>query len=170
MARRAPGRKGSGSFSAAGFTQPLGWEKEEVRTPSDPYVTFSSGVDTIKVRLLGGGGSRYASEEGFLKGYEATTMGRPPDVVRQVKVAGREVPVYRHGYPIMLGDPHILDPHPPRLAAEEFILLPRGRKFFVLSWAHESPAPDPDAVAEKAWEVFLSSFSPGPAPESRGRR
>jgi hypothetical protein len=168
--RRVQTGNESGIFSAARFTQLPGWEKEEVRTPSDPHVTFSLGVDTIKVRLLGGGGSRYASEEGFLKGFEATTMGRPPEVVRQVKVAGRETPVYRHGYPIMLGDPHILDPRPPRLATEEFVILPLGRKFFVLSWAHESPVPDPDAAADKVWAEFLDSFTLKPAAVSRNHR
>lgn len=147
------------AFSAAGFLSPPGWEKEEVGTPSDPYVSYSMGADTIKVRLVGGGGSRYRSEESFLKGYEATTMGRPPREVRKVGVAGREVALYSHGYPIMLGDPHVSDPRPPQLAAEQFVILPHGRKFFVLSWSHESPAPDPDFAGEKAWETFLSSFT-----------
>ncbi|MFA6317122.1 MAG: hypothetical protein WC943_06860 [Elusimicrobiota bacterium] len=147
-------------LSSSVIPAPQGWEKEEVLTRSDPYVSFSSGVDTIKARVLGGPGSRYAKPDDFLKGFEATTMGRPPEQVRQVKVAGEEVALYRHGYPVMLGDPHVRDPEPPRLAFEEFVVLPQGSRFFVLSWAHDSPIPDPYAAGDKEWERFLASFSP----------
>ncbi|MBI5622810.1 MAG: hypothetical protein HY924_03425 [Elusimicrobia bacterium] len=168
---KVPAKGGPGqALSRAGVVPPKGWEKEEVFTRADPYVSFTLGEDIIKVRLLGGPGSRYAKPEDFLKGFEAATMGRPPERVREVKVAGEKAWLHRHGYPIMLGDPHLFDPKPPRLAMEEFVVLPRGRRFFVLSWAHESPIPDPDAVGEKAWEGFLASFTPEPAKASKPRR
>jgi len=95
----------------------------------------------------------------FLKGFEATTMGKAPERVRQVKAGGRKVWVYRHGYPVDLGDPSAPPAGAPALASEEFCVIPLGGKFFVLSFAHESPIPDPEAAGEKAWAALLASFS-----------
>ena len=94
---------------------------------------------------------------GYLAGFEATTMGRAPEKLRIIKVAGVETWLYRHGYPIMLGDPHVSDPRAVRLAEEEFCLLPSGPRFIVLCWARED-LPDPTGQAEEAWKAFLNSF------------
>ncbi|HBL19072.1 MAG TPA: hypothetical protein DD417_20510 [Elusimicrobia bacterium] len=147
------------TLGAARFSGPAGWESEKSGTAADPGVRFSRGLDVIKVRLLGGKGSRYAGPDAFLKGFEATTMGKAPERVRQVKAGGRKVWVYRHGYPVDLGDPSAPPAGAPALASEEFCVIPLGGKFFVLSFAHESPIPDPEAAGEKAWAALLASFS-----------
>ena len=146
------------ALGRARFAAPAGWELERSDSAADPSVRLEKGLDVMRIRYLGGPGSRYRSPSGFLRGFEATTMGRPPKPVRRARLAGREVRVYGHGYPVDLGDPHLVDPRPPALAREEFCLLPSGRGFFVLSWAHESPVPDPEAAGEKAWRALLASF------------
>jgi len=142
------------TFGSARYVEPAGWQAEK----SDSSLRFSRGVDVIKARWFGGKGSRYAAAGDYLVGFEATTMGKTPEKARLAKVAGRKVWVYRHGYPIDLGDPHAASPGPVQLASEEFCILPMGTRFLVLSWAHESPVPDPEAAGEKAWEAFLSSL------------
>ncbi|MCX5794572.1 MAG: hypothetical protein NTY77_03640 [Elusimicrobia bacterium] len=126
---------------------------------NDPALRLSLGSDIISARLFGGEGSRYLGLHDYLKGFEATTMGSPPERVREATVGGLRVWFYRHGYPINLGDPDTARAGPPELAAEEFCILPVGRRFLVLSWAHESPVPDPEDSGEAAWREFLSDFS-----------
>ena len=145
-------------FSSIGYSAPSGWELERNKPGREPELRFSKDLDAIKIRLRGGKGSRYASASDFVQGFEATTLGRPPEKLRKIRVAGRRVWLYRHGYPVMLGDPHMQDPRPPQLAQEEFCVIPWGGKFWVLSWTLDSPVPDPEAAGERAWELFLSSF------------
>ncbi|HAM36881.1 MAG TPA: hypothetical protein DEB40_11750 [Elusimicrobia bacterium] len=142
----------------ASIESPEGWEVDKAEDAVDPSLIFSLGPDIIKARLLGGEGSRYASPAEYLKGFEATTMGKPPEKIRAIKVVGGKTWLYRHGYPMALGDPHVVGDMPPILAQEEFCIIPIGRKFLVLSWAHES-APDPEFAAEKAWTRFLERIS-----------
>ncbi|MBI5210667.1 MAG: hypothetical protein HY927_11910 [Elusimicrobia bacterium] len=142
----------------ARYTVPPGWEAEETASDADPAVTLSKGQDAIKIRLLGGPGSRYAGPREFLEGFEARTMGRPAEDLGLVAVAGVKTRLYRAGVPIMLGDPHVRDPRPPQLAWTQFCVLPSGDRFIVLSWTLESPVPDPEAAGEKAWRRFLSAF------------
>ena len=143
----------------ARYLAPEGWLAEKAESPAAPSVRLSRGQDVIKVRLFGGKGSRYARPADYLKGFEATTMGNPPERLLQAKVAGLKVWVYRHGYPLVQGDPHVMDPRPPMLANEEFCILPAGSRFLVLSWAVERGVPDPEAADEASWQAFLSAFS-----------
>jgi len=134
-----------------------GWRLQKDESAADPFLRLAEDPYVIRVRLLGGKGSRYATMDDFLSGFEATTMGRPPEKLRIIKVAGVETWLYRHGYPIMLGDPHVSDPTAVRLAEEEFCLLPTGTRFIVLCWARED-LPDPMGRGEAIWRSFLDSF------------
>ena len=147
------------SFGPARYAAPAGWELQKKDSAADPWRRFTQDSDVIEIKLVGGKGSRYASSADYLAGFEATTMGKPPEKLRQARVAGLKVWIWRHGYPINLGDPHVVDPRPPQLAREEFCLIPCGKKFLVLKWAHESPIPDLNAVGKKAWESFLGSLA-----------
>jgi hypothetical protein len=136
---------------------PRGWEIERTDGAADPELRFSSGENIIRACLFGGAGSRFATQAAYLTGFAATTMGRPPERIRPARVAGIEIWIYRHGYPIQLGDPHVHDPRPPTLADEEFCLIPLKERFVVLSWACEGP-PNPDHSDNDAWQSFLDSF------------
>lgn len=149
-------------FSSVRYAAPAGWSVAKSSARKGPELRFAKGADVIRLRRLGGPGSRYKGPADYLAGFEATTMGKPPEKVRQTKVAGKKVWVYRHGYPIVLGDPHVQDPSPPRLAREEFCVIPYRGQFFVLSWAWESPVPDLESAGEDAWRAFLSSFTINP--------
>jgi hypothetical protein len=147
------------SFGPARYAAPADWEAERKDAAVDPSARYSRGLDVIKIRLLGGKGSRYSGPADYLKGFEATTMGKAPEKVRQVKAGASKVWLYRHGYPVDLGDPSAPPAGAPALASEEFCIVPHGGRFFILSFAHESPIPDPEAAGEKAWALFLASFS-----------
>jgi hypothetical protein len=140
------------------YTLPDGWDVEKSAGRADPGVRLSRSLHVIQVRLFGGRDSRYASAEAYLRGFEATTMGRPPEKVGIVTVAAVDTWLYRHGYPIDLGDPHISNPRFPSLATEKFCILRTGSRFLVLSHTYESPIPDPFPEGEEAWEGFLRSF------------
>ncbi len=147
------------SFGPARYAVSAGWKLEETGSTADASWRFTKNLDTIELKLLGGQGSRYTSPSDYLSGMEATTMGKAPEKLRQVQVAGLKVWLFRHGYPINLGDPHVADPHPPQLAQIEFCIIPYKKNFFLLSWTHASSLPDLDTVGKKAWEFFLTSFT-----------
>jgi hypothetical protein len=144
---------------AARCQAPEGWQSEKAESQADPALRFSHDSDLIKIRLFGGKGSRYQGPADYLRGFEATSLGKPPQRLRQSQVAGTTVWVYRHSYPLSAGAPGFVDPRSPALASEEFCIMPLGKRFFVLSWAHESPIPDPKSLGGKAWQEFLSSFA-----------
>jgi hypothetical protein len=136
---------------------PSEWLIEQADDAVNPSLRFSDGQNIIRVGLMGGPGSRYATAAEYLTGFAATTMGRPPEQLRIIKVAGIETCLYRHGYPVQLGDPHVLDTRAPMLAEAEFCLLPMKAKFVVLSWAREGP-PNPTELGDETWKSFLDSF------------
>jgi hypothetical protein len=157
--KESPVNKPPLEFAGVARFPPLeGWTVRRTEG-TDPSLILSRDQDIIKARLFGGKGSRYLRLPDYLKGFEATTMGNPPEKVREATVSGLRIWFYRHGYPLMQGDPSVMDPRPPMLASEEFCILPVGGRFLVLSWAVESPAPDPDAPGEAVWQSFLDSFS-----------
>lgn len=138
---------------------PTGWAAEEYANNggADPVVAFADGVDRIAVRVFGGPGTGYKKPAAFLASPAASTMGRKPEKIGSVKVAGRELDLFRHEVPVNLGDPHAASA-PPTLGREIFCLLPAaGGRFVVLSYARESPAPDLEGGGEKAWEAFLKT-------------
>lgn len=138
---------------------PKGWTAEEYANGggADPVVAFADGLDRISVRVFGGPGSAYKKPAAFLAGPAASTMGRKPEKVGRVKVAGKDLDLWRHEVPVALGDPHAPS-GPPAMGRELFCILPAaGGRFVVLSYARESPAPDLHGGGEKAWESFLKT-------------
>lgn len=138
---------------------PKGWKVEEYsnRGGADPVVAFSDGLDRITVKVFGGPGSGYKTPALFLSGAAASTLGRKPENVGSVEVAGRRVALYRRGFPINLGDPHVPS-GPPMLGKEIFCVLPAsGGRFVVLAYARESPVPDLEGRGDAAWEAFLKT-------------
>ncbi len=136
-----------------------GWKIEEYANGggADPVVAFVDGLDRIAVRVFGAPGSGYKNPASFLAGPAASTMGRKPEQVGIVTVAGRRLALYQHGFPVNLGDPHAPS-GPTMLGQEVFCLLPAaGRHFIVLSYARESPAPDLERRGQKAWRAFLKT-------------
>ena len=144
--------------SRASSKLPEGWTVEKTAQANDFGLRASRSSNVIRMRLFGGKGSRYGTAEAYLGGIEAGTMGRPPETNEVVTVSGINTRLYRHGYPINLGDPHAVDPRPPQLATEQFCMVPAGDRFFVLSYAHESLLPELSGEGDKAWRAFLRSF------------
>lgn len=142
------------------FQPPGGWRPEEYANSggADPVQAFSSDEDRIVVRVFGSPGSAYADPAAFLAGAAASTMGRKPEKTGEETVGGRRVALYRRGFPLSLGDPHAPAPPQQLLGREVFLILPGSKgRFAVLSYARESPAPDPKAAGEKAWAKFLKT-------------
>lgn len=139
---------------------PADWARTEYSNAggADAVVAFEKGADRLAVNLYGAPGSFYKTPDDFLRGPAATTMGRPPEKAGTTTVAGAKRPLYRHGVPLMDGDPHVVS-GPPRLGRGEFVVLaPRADgRFLVLSYERRSPVPDASGRAEKAWKSFLKS-------------
>lgn len=141
------------------FDAPTGFTREERAGEGgvDPVVRFSSGLDRITVRVFGAAGSAHATPDAYLASPAASTMGRAPTPAGTVTVGDRTLPLYRRGFPIMLGDPHV-PAAPVTLGREVFCVLPTsGARFVVLAWEVESPVPAPDGGGEDAWSTFLRS-------------
>lgn len=153
--------------SVVRFTGPKGWNKEEYANGggADPVVAFADGLDRISIRVFGAPGSAYKNPAAFLSGPAASTMGKKPDAAGRARVAGRTVPLYSHGVPVMIGDPHVRSGAPTMLGREVFCVLPAAKgRFVVLALARETPTPDPERKGEKAWQAFLKTVSLVPKP------
>ncbi len=142
------------------FVPPTGWSREAYANGdgADPVLAFEDLLDRISLRRFGAPGSAFATSASFLRGPAATTMGSPPEVAGTVTVAGRELTLYRRGFPIHLGDPHVRSGGPVTLGRAVFCVLPTdGDTFVVLSYERESPAPDLEGRPEKVWASFLKT-------------
>ena len=138
---------------------PKGWRFEEYANGggADPVVAFVDGLDRIAVRVFGAPGSGYKNPAAFLSGAAVSTMGQKPEAIGSVMAAGRQLTLYKHGFPINMGDPHAPSA-PTTLGKEVFCILPAAKgRFVVLSYARESPAPDLERRGEKAWAAFLKT-------------
>ena len=139
------------------FEAPVGWTVEAHANGGgvDPVVAFVDGLDRIAVYGYGSAGSAFKIPAEFLSGAAATTMGREPERIGSLTVAGLDVVLYAHGVPILLGDPHAPSALP-TLGREVYCVLPiADGRFVVLAYARESPAPDVERRGEVAWERFL---------------
>lgn len=160
---RKPARVADPAETFAGlvrFVPPTGWTRWAYANGdgADPVLAFEDVLDRISLRRFGAPGSAFATPAAFLRGPAATTMGRPPERVGAVTVAGQELTLYRRGFPIHLGDPHAPSGGPVMLGRAEFCVLPtNGDAFVVLSYERESPAPDLDGRPEKVWVAFLKT-------------
>jgi hypothetical protein len=155
------------------YKTPQGWTVERSTTGVDNVARFVKGARVLQVLEFGGSGSRFVAAKVFLDSFAARSYGVPAKVTAQATVAGASRKIYEHVYPIMLGDPHIPASGPPNEATERFCVVPAGgARFFVLSYAWESPIPDSRDEGDKAWAALLKSFrlkTPASKTPPRGR-
>jgi len=153
------------------FKGPEGWRRRDYSNAggADPVVKFEKGADSITVRQYGAKGSFYRAPEQFMSGPAATTMGKTPDFLGRIKVAGGDVEVYKREFPISTLDPHSASSAPERMGSETFCVLPAASdgRFAVLSWSRESPIPDAHDRGEKAWLAFLKTVAPAVTPKTK---
>jgi hypothetical protein len=151
------------------FKDPNRWKRSDYANSmgSDPVVSFSRGSERIAVYGYGAPGSAYQTPDDFLKGPAATTMGRLPVRAGSTTIGGREVALYRRGYPLGDYDPSRPEAGPPRMGEELFcILLPAADgRFAVLAHDESLPGSGPASSGGAAWKAFLKSVRPaGPKP------
>lgn len=166
--KKTPPASASAFAALVRFTEPAGWDRSDYSNSggADAVISFEKGLDRISVYLYGAPGSFYKTPSDFMRGPAATTMGRPPVRTASGVVAGSRVSVYRRRFPLAEGDPHIPSPRE-RLGSESFCVLPPAAdgRFVVLSYARETPAPDPRSLGETAWKAFLKGVSRPPVPK-----
>lgn len=146
--------------AAARFKAPAGWQSEAGSFGADHFVSFSSGTLRLRVQLLGGKGSRYASAKEFLAGPEAQGAGGKAAVGRMTSVGGRKVKVYARSYQAPSGAPGGMSSGGGDDIEERFAVVPAGKKFFVLSYTRRNEVPAESPLDLAPWKAFLASFKP----------
>lgn len=143
--------------SAAAYALPGGWKQSFSLNQGDPQAELARGLHKITVRLAGGEGSRYKKAPDFTVGLEArSTGGKAPEKLGAVLVSGRKTMLYKREVSVKTPLPGVggqVD-----YSDEEFLVLPAGSRFFVLSYSYEDSIPDPSYDGEKAWRDFLKTF------------
>jgi hypothetical protein len=159
----APAKPQSMIWTKADFTVPEGWSEYEETILGEPVLTLSRGSYTIHVQLFGGPDSRHETPPDFLSSWEARDeQGQPAKEIGQVLVAGRKTTLYVRTFSMSGKDRD----RPDRIAfersyREEFIIVPAGKSFFVLTFTVPiEPPPILDKSAEMAWGAFFKSFKP----------
>lgn len=153
--------------SMASYAPPSDWIADEGALGEDPFVTFTRAPHVLRIQMLGGPASRHLSQKAFLSSFEAKDRGgKPARSSAIVKVAGVSLPLYERSFSRTLGAPKEGGGMREEVR-EEFVVVPGGKRFFVLSWQVRSP--DGDAVTEgrPAWEALRASFSPRGARPAR---
>jgi hypothetical protein len=137
--------------SLASYQVPEGYSVSESENGADAAVTLVRGSHKLEIRLFGAPGSRYGSARGFLDSRAAASFGAPP---RLLDAKRRD---YERSYALPLGDPNA--PAPSERVVQRFRVVPAGgTRFFVLSSAWESGAPDLDGASERAWRGLRDGF------------
>lgn len=151
------------------FRDPIRWKRSDYANSmgADPVVAFAQGSERIAVYVYGAPGSAYKTPEDFLKGPAATSMGKAPARAGSAKVGGREVSLYRRGYPLGDYDPAKPEAGPPRMGEQLFCILPplADGRFAVLAHDQNLPQSGPSSSGGPAWKAFLKTVKPaGPKP------
>ena len=108
----------------------------------------------ISVDLHGGKDSRYPAPEDYLKGPET----KPSRRLKSARVAGIKARVYRRRVPLAPKmRPHDSKLPRPSFAEEEFLLLPAGKRFLVLSFLDKHAGKRESDELRRAWKAFLES-------------
>ncbi|MEI7529641.1 MAG: hypothetical protein WCK76_11945 [Elusimicrobiota bacterium] len=142
---------------AAKYEVPKGWAEEFALNQGDPQAVVTRDLHKIKVRLSGGAGSRYKSSGAFLAGFEALSKGgKKADKNVTLVVSGQRVLLYRREVPVTMPAPDMGGPS--TYAAEEFCVVPAGKRFFVLSYSYGDSIPDASYDGLAAWRQFLKTF------------
>ena len=143
--------------SAAHYQAPRGWEESFSVNQGDPQALLARGLHRIRVRLLGGAGSRYKSSGSFLAGFETRSKdGARPEKLGSAVVSGARVLLFRRLVPLKLPAPETTAPV--SYVEEEFCVVPQGSRFFILTYSYSGAVPDPDYDGHKAWQEFLDTF------------
>ncbi len=120
----------------ADFTVPEGWSEYEETIFGEPVLTLSRGLYTIQIHLFGGPGSRHETPANFLSSWEARDeKGQPAKELGQVLPGDRATLLYVRTFSMSGKDRD----RPDRMALErsyreEFIIVPAGKSFFVLTF------------------------------------
>jgi hypothetical protein len=146
--------------AAARFKAPAGWQREAGSFGADSFLSFSSGTLRLRVQMLGGKGSRYASPNEFLAGPEARGADGKAAVGRLTSVGGRKLKVYARSYQAPSGAPGGMSTGGGDDVEERFALVPAGKAFFVLSYTRRNEAPAESPLDLAVWTRFLASFKP----------
>lgn len=134
----------------ARYKTPSGWSIENSGSGADAGVRLTQGSAVMKIRLYGGVGSRFKTPRDFMESFAAGSYGQPPRPASIARVAGAERRFYERVYPLKRV----------KQVSERFCLVPAsGGRFFVLSYAWESPVPDLSGEGAQAWAALLNSFS-----------
>lgn len=143
--------------AAASYALPKGWEETFARNQGDAQAVLKRDLHRIAVRLSGGEGSKYRKAADFVVGLEArSALGKPPEKAGSVLVSGRRVMLYKRKVAVDMPLPGTGGPS--TYTEEEFLVLPAGAGFFVLSYRYEDSVPDPSYDGRKAWRDFLKTF------------
>ena len=136
VAAEAPTKPPSMIRTKADFTVPAGWSEYEETILGEPVLTLSRGLYTIQVHLFGGSDSRHETPAHFLSSWEVKDdKGKPAKELDQVLVGGRTTFLFVRTFSISGKDRD----RPDRMALErtyreEFIIVPAGKSFFVLTF------------------------------------
>lgn len=163
MASAAPTKSPSMIRTNADFTVPEGWSEYEEMILGEPVLTLSRGSYTIHVQFFGGPDSRHETPADFFSSREAKDdKGRPAQELGKVLVGERVTPLYVRTFSMSGKDRDLPDRTAlERIYREEFIIVPAGKPFFVLTFTVPvEPPPIPDRSTETAWKAFFKSFIP----------
>jgi len=143
------------------FTVPAGWSEYEEIILGEPVLTLSRGPYTIKIHLFGGPDSRHETPADFLSSWEARDdQGRPAGQLGSVRVGGNTALLYSRTFSLSGKDRDLDDKASlERAYREEFVIVPAGNSFFVLTFTVPmKPPPPPDSSVETAWKAFFKGF------------
>ena len=141
----------------AAFTAPKGWRSEETTLLGEPLVAFSSGGLRISLELFGGKDSRHETEKAFLESFEARgDDDKPAASLGKVKVYGLKVQAYARRYSMSGRGRDPEDRARPEVLDQQFVVLPAGGRFLVVSWTRGAL---PDMAGAPATEKLQPEFA-----------
>lgn len=137
---------------------PPAWKVAKRWERKDPEAVLSAYSQSIRVRLYGGKGSSFAAPADFLGSSQAQGAGEEPVAAGKVEVSGRKADRYRLQYQGEAGSPEVARSQKYRVA-KEFLILPWGERFLVLSYTVTAGALlKKPKIDEALWTRFLASF------------
>lgn len=146
--------------AAARFKGPAGWQRDTGSFGADHFVTYSSGTLRLRVQLMGGKGSRYATTKAFLESPEGKGGDGKPPAGRTLRVGKRPFMMYSRSMSMDIGPQGMGPAGMLRTIDEEFTFARAGRRFFVISLTRTLDVPPEDPLDLAPLKSFLSTFRP----------